>query len=503
MLTTHGDHHNATRALGAWGKALLDNGELKAAESKINQALTQGEPIGNQRLHARHTGQLGELAIFQGKYEDAEKQLREAMAKFASSGDRRGAAEMGLTLANVLARRGKTDDALAMIHESREAFQASGNRRGEARTWGQEGAIHGRAGELAEARRHFERAIELFREIGDRRGEATALGDLASTWSGQGRLAKAAELLSEALEMHRQMASKRGPATVMFNLGLIYFRTGRVHEARSLMEQSLAVFEQAGNEMNACFAQRKLADMQLQSGDLTLAGSTLDTVLARSREVGSRNVEAQTLATSAELAAFTGRQEDAIRMHEQSRALRKELKQDGNAAANELALARFAILESRLDDADDYLQNAADGLSRNQQGWRSILQSVKAQLEATRTNHNLAAELLNRARTGFAESNSEDIHLTLMFELEYARALSTMNRVDEATVAFDEIIQTATECGFVAIQMQARFEQIELASSNARPLSRETLVEFQDSARQSGFTDIADRVSRLLPQADR
>ncbi|MEM6692349.1 MAG: tetratricopeptide repeat protein, partial [Planctomycetota bacterium] len=322
------DDLNAVTTLTAWGKGLIDNGQLDMAEAKVDEALKLSESIKNNRLIAKSKSLLGEIAIYRGEFDQATKRLRDSLQVYIDSGDQIGIAGVNLTLANVMARSGKLEEALNMVGGARKAFQAAGNRLAEARTWGQEGAMRGRAGDANEAQRYFQRALELFKEVGDQRSTAICLGDLASTYSNNGNLTRAGELYSEALELHRQIGSKRGPEMVMFNLSNLYARTGRFDESYKLMNESFERFKESGKWMNAVFIQRKLADVQLKRGNLKPAVELLSAALEKSKEIGSLATQAQSLFLQHNIDLFTGNLEAAIKSLKESRKISEELNQE-------------------------------------------------------------------------------------------------------------------------------------------------------------------------------
>ncbi len=500
LLLSHGDRHAGALATGALGEALADSGSYEAARTWVSKALEIAADIGNRAQVAAHTSRLGAIALYAGDRQAASDLQREAVQIFQALGDRRGAAGARLKLADVLARQGEVEQARELIASVRTTYQQIGDRHGEARAWDQLGVVVGRSGGL-DARRHFERALELYREVGDPRGEADALGHVASTWSAYGQLEKAGELFSQALEIYRRIPSRKGSAKVMYNLSLIYLKTGRVDEASALLNESYRNFLEIDERMNACWAQRKLGDVQMRQGRLASARVTLEAALALSREVGSRSAEGHALTALGDLAAHEGDLPAAVALHEQARELRIALEQNGNAAFNDLALARMALQQEDLVRAGRSLKRAGEALALNRQGWRAVQQALMARLHAARRQAPLARTTLQGAQAALVDSESQDVSLKLSVKLEHARVLAALQDVAPALGLFSEVISQASEQGFVATALSARLEHLSLITHGVQyPATAPTpaLRSLVESAKQTGFLDIARRADELL-----
>lgn len=494
LSLTHGDHHTAARALGAYAAARAARGDLEAGEDLARQALALSEEIGNQRLAAEQKSRLAHLALLRGRQQEARDLLDEALARYTASGDRAGEAEARLELADIAGRQGELEPALAHIDTARQLYQQRGDRRGEARAWNLQGAIAGRSGGFDEAARAFERALALFREIGDRQGEAEALGHRANVASSRGHLQEASRLFSQALDLQRQTGSAQGLAKLLYNVSLVYLRTGKVAAAADLLEESLAAFEGMDQHLNACWVRRKLGDVWMQQGRLDAARPMLEQALARCREAGSRSAEGHGLSSLGSLATHQGDLQAAAGLHRQALDLRRALAQNGNAAVDELALAQLAWRDGRRDEAAAMIHHAGLSLASNSPAWQALHHVWLARLRATEGAVEEARSELETATALLVES--EDLSLQLEVELRRCRVLIEMERHAAAQEAADVVIASATKAGFAALALEARLLHLE-AKRRGGEDADEALAALERQAQAMGFGDVARQAARL------
>ncbi len=490
------DKTGAISTLAAVSKSYVEQGDLRSAEAKLNEAFEFIEKMENERIRSQLLSQRGEVLLYRGKFEEATRALEKSLDQFVQLGDRKNIAGISLTLANARARQGDLDGARDLILNARKHFQESGNRSGEARTWGQQGAIYGRSGGIQKARRHFERALELFQEVGDRLGEATSMGDLASTYSAQGEFQTAAKYFSKALEIQRQMASREGPSTIMYNLGLLYIRTGRTRDGVGLLKESLANFEKRGNRMNACFVRRKLGDVLLHMGDLGNAKKTLDATLASAREIGFKSVQGQALESLADLAVHENELERAIELHADSREIRVALKQDGSVASNDMSLARVAIIQEEFHKAKILLEQAKPALTLNTQGWNWIQRAMMAQVLA-RESKEEANIIREKFEAFLADRKSEDVDMQLVLEHEHARLLAAMGDVDATRSAYAVVIERAKKQVVLAVELMAQTELLLFRHKHQEAIEPTEFESVKTRVAKHGFKRLAELLSAI------
>jgi tetratricopeptide (TPR) repeat protein len=151
--------------------------------------------------------------------------------------------------------------------------------------------------------------------------------------------ATARQRAEESIALSRELDDRRGIAVGSLYLGLALSDEGDFSAARAFLEDCGELFREIGDEVNALFASRLLAWVYEQLGDRERAWELIERNLAWARELGAKNMEAQTLGAFAGMALDQGRFDDAVS------SLKEVLRIDRDVGAvfqTALDLTRFA-----------------------------------------------------------------------------------------------------------------------------------------------------------------
>ncbi|NJN64218.1 MAG: tetratricopeptide repeat protein [Acidobacteria bacterium] len=229
--------------------------------------------------------------------------------------------------ATVLADMGRFDEAR---DESRRAFELSLERFGDAhpRTVFSEtnyGLLLANIGAFAEAEPILLSAIARWERLppGSEVDAAVTRGALGAILVDLGRAEEARAILEPAREF---LQEKLGPehlavAARSFHLARAYEQLGEIDEARRLHESTLAIRErEQGEGLITADSLHEFGAFLMRRGELDAARERLDAALAMRKTLHRRpHVEiAETLAAQAELSMAMGREDDGVRLGEES-----------------------------------------------------------------------------------------------------------------------------------------------------------------------------------------
>jgi predicted ATPase/DNA-binding SARP family transcriptional activator len=165
------------------------------------------------------------------------------------------------------------------------------------------GAIATRLGDLELAEQRKEAALALARELGDEYWIARELSDLGTIAAMRDDFDHASELMEESAALFRQLDIPQRLATVLSNLGHIAGERGDFARAIEVTEESLSLQTSTSNAVIAVY---NLGTYHLLLGDLEEAQSRLKDAVARTLDLGFKEVLAYTLAAFVRLCLLEG-----------------------------------------------------------------------------------------------------------------------------------------------------------------------------------------------------
>jgi predicted ATPase/DNA-binding SARP family transcriptional activator/Tfp pilus assembly protein PilF len=166
------------------------------------------------------------------------------------------------------------------------------------------GTIEFRIGSSEVSRERWEAALEIARELGDDLWIARLLSDLGTAAALEEEWETATKLLEEAADLFRKLGVPARLATVLGNLGHIAGEQGDYERAIQVTEEALAL--ESNHKANAAISVYNLGSHNLEAGHLEQARVWLERVIARTLELGFKEVMAYSLAAYARLCLLEG-----------------------------------------------------------------------------------------------------------------------------------------------------------------------------------------------------
>jgi predicted ATPase len=188
--------------------------DYQMAESRLEQARSLNEQLGDKAAIARAVQRLGSVQRERGNYEQATQLHRESLRLWSELGEAGGVASSQDYLGFVAWLEGRYEDAEQLCSKAFSYFEQTGRRQESIAALVNLGASALHAGDSDKARARLEPALKLARSIGYQEGTAWSL-HLLGVIAGQGRLPEAGPLLRESLEIHMELGDRWRVSSVL------------------------------------------------------------------------------------------------------------------------------------------------------------------------------------------------------------------------------------------------------------------------------------------------
>jgi len=177
-------------------------------------------------------------------------------------------------------------------------------------------------GDIARARKHYEEALNIRRELGEAWSIAISLNSLGLIALEEGEIDRAQMRFSEGTGLFRVAGDVYHVAISLFHLGNTATLANDPVAARRFHEESLDYLRQLGDRPRIARGQVGLAQVLVDSGQLTEARALLADSLGIAAEVGAKETIMCCLEEFAVLAATEGQAGPALRLEAAANALR-------------------------------------------------------------------------------------------------------------------------------------------------------------------------------------
>jgi tetratricopeptide (TPR) repeat protein/TolB-like protein len=393
-----------------------------------------------------------------------------------------------------LGERGKAAVAFAEAHD---LFSAAGDKRGAATATHLNGHLLYDQGNYAEANRTYQSALAVFREIGDQQNAAGTLNNLGNVANDTGDFPKAMSYYEQTLAIDRETGSKGGVAGALGNMANVFDSMGDLPNARKKNEEGLAMFREVGDQRGTASTLGNLGNILVEIGELTAARKHYEEGLKIQKETGYRRGQAYALSNLADLLTVTGDFSEARKLAEQALALRKELGENTNIAISQLQMGWIAFNETRLNEAEASLRDAA--LAFQKADMRDLLISCHALLARvllaqgkTAEAGRLATDSVQMAKSRRSRPPQFDAALAL------AGVQTAEGKFGYAAKATQEVLNLASRYGYTGYQMESRLVLAQvLAGSGKTSQARLQAASLQKDARAKGYGRVERGAAKL------
>ncbi|NLZ93010.1 MAG: tetratricopeptide repeat protein [Firmicutes bacterium] len=244
-------------------------GELEQVNTLLNEALTQAEREGEDRIAAQLTERLCDIYFVKGEYAKAVS-IHQRAAELASAQERLSFLERD-SIATIYHDWGDLDQALEYALDSVKAKEKYGLTEALPYAYQQLAFVQTSLGQYQEAEENYQRSITLTEQLG---GEtffkARSLALYGRFLAARGRLQEAQPLAEEALALAKEQSAFIY-AVCLQAAAPVYIQLGEMALAAEMLEQALEILEQVGAKYSQCVTCALLALVYRQQSKQTAA----------------------------------------------------------------------------------------------------------------------------------------------------------------------------------------------------------------------------------------
>jgi len=157
-------------------------------------------------------------------------------------------------------------------------------------------------GEYTDAQTYYQQALHISQEIGDLWGESNTLGNLGLVFWSLGDFSRAEDSYIEAIKIKQEIGDRRGESLITSFQGLLYHDLGEDARALELGQQALAIAQELETPQVQAYALTAVAHAQAGLGQFEAATDAYRQALAIRREMGQHSLAMEVIAGLARVA---------------------------------------------------------------------------------------------------------------------------------------------------------------------------------------------------------
>lgn len=206
-----------------------------------------------------------------GEYRHTEALCKRALEMLANTSNDDAQGEGYALLGAAQDAMGKTDEAYTSYQISIEIWERLGNKHKVNQSENNFATLLLLTGEWIEAQTIFERILGFFEEIGDEKRQAVTLTNLGIIGYNRGQYVKARDYHLQALALFEKLGIPLYQSLVQVNLAWVCIAEGSWNHAQSLAKKSIQIEEEHELGHSIAEANRVLAQVAIEQGNLPLA----------------------------------------------------------------------------------------------------------------------------------------------------------------------------------------------------------------------------------------
>ena len=386
-------------------------------------------------------------------YAKAQAAGRRAVEKGTAEGAHLLVARAYGILCSTVGNGSSTEQAIRDCENARQSFAAAGDVNNEARALNDFAGVYYQLGQIDRSESMYREALKIFHKIGAIDGVTTASSNLGDVFLARGNLAGAEHALSEALPGYKEMGDKDGIALTLNDFGEVARRRGELDRALTTFEQAKAVAQEADDKNALAYILSGIGDALADRGDLVAARKS----------------------------------------YEEALAIRKKTGEKQTAAETELALARLAIEEGHVADAESVIRKFEEQFHQDQQADDELAASIVL-IDALIAESKFPEAESEAGRTKPLADKSGNGLFRLQFELRSARAQGLTGHFSAASAQLEKTLRSAHDHQLLELEFETQLAMAELKNRAGQPVAaRAEWLSVENAARRSGFGLIANK----------
>jgi tetratricopeptide (TPR) repeat protein len=348
-----------------------------------------------------------------------------------------------------------TQQAFSDCENARQSAVATSDRNGEATMMTDLAGMHCQRGDMVQAEQLFLEAIGIFREVGNPEGLAVAMGNLAAARLGQGKLSEAEKMLEASVPDYQAVEDKEGVALTLNNLGELSRQNGKLDAAEDHYRRAKTTAEEVENKNAVAYVLSGLGDVYQDRGELGQARKSFEDALTLRKQIGER----QTVGES------------------------------------QVQLARLAVEDGRVGEAEIILRQWKEQFHLEQQADDELLSSIGLSEALLAQGKQVEAQREIEGSRDLA-ARSQNLFDRLQYDVASARVLLSSDHPEDAKPQLERALRDARVHGFVGIEFDAMLvtAAMEKRSGHAA-LAQGQLASLERAARDKGFMLVARKAA--------
>ncbi|CAG0929482.1 Putative HTH-type transcriptional regulator [Thermoflexales bacterium] len=342
-------------ALNNLGEVAFRQGDFSEAQRRCRESLELARAAGLQQIEADSLRQLGFILFNSDSTTEASAYLEQALHRYRELNNPWGESSVLNYLGGIFHRLGDDSQACAYLEQVSAIKQKIGDRQGEAHALNNLGSIASDLGDYIPARAYYEQALTIFREIGDRLSEARTLDNMGVMLAQQADWVSAWACLDQALHIRREIGNKQGEAISLMNLGDTLMRQGDYGQAQNQLEQGLSIFREVGDQWGIAQTSMELGLLFQQVGEYEVAQKYSQQALQLAEAIDARTAQSDALTCLGHALTGLGRLAEAADIYQRALDLRLDLGQPNRAMETRAGLARVALAQGDLVQAQNHV----------------------------------------------------------------------------------------------------------------------------------------------------
>jgi class 3 adenylate cyclase/tetratricopeptide (TPR) repeat protein len=262
-------------------------------------------------------------------------------------------------------RRGELETAQHPLTDSLILARNIGDKAGEATSLHHLGTVSYYFGNLAESHRYLEDALQIRYELENLPDQAASLTNLVGVYHALGDYARSEQMAREALSIYQTIGNRREEATVLNNLAAIHHTLGQLQTARIEHQQALALYQTLDNRLGESLAANNLALVLYDLSEYEEARRFAQRALQIDRAIGDKVGQGYSLTTLGLALEGSAAWAEAAPMYAEAQTIRQQIGQHSYAIDDLAGLARVALAQGDLAQAQAYAREVQEWLAQN------------------------------------------------------------------------------------------------------------------------------------------
>jgi len=254
---------------------------------------------------------MGALCLESGRVERAGHYYSEAYKIFKSLKSKKGLGYALLGWVSVLIRQSDFEGAPVLLSKAKVIFKELQNK--EAIGWCalHEAGINRLVGHPEKSVEKNKEALQFFKQARNQEGVAWALFQMGQIYRDKGMLVRAWQSFREAHNMHADVGNKKGIGWVDCEWGRTYLELNDFSHARESFIKARRVSEQIGDERLKVEADKNMAVLHLEEGQIQKATGLMNSCLEEAGKLSAKDLQVDILFERARIFLLVGALKEA------------------------------------------------------------------------------------------------------------------------------------------------------------------------------------------------